>query len=236
MPKKTAANQLPLDFNAYDDRLVLIPAFSEHNDEAKTIFHEFIQGRLDTGADHGDTFIFNAASIAEHLNAKLRYPEEMSIVRLHETSGNFPGFSAMYRQTGWIFLNAEAELNRDHYYSYLLVVSLGLGSMYKNMDLLGKRAEKLVFEKLLPEKDVKSFFYERINHIPPTLAANISDYFKVPFALVLKRALQLQIISEEQYKMFLPVVYQVKNVKASTESYISTDDFTKDFQAEYPEK
>lgn len=224
MRKKTSNNQLSLTFTFHNDHLVYAPPYLTNLQESEILFAKLVDGSWSVDITTEENPLFSADPILAHLTAKLAYPEIVKIAHVHHSSPHFVGFSAIYKQVGLIFLNAASDLNTKNYYSYLLTSTLGLTSMYKDKVLLGERAEKLVFEKLLPSDDVKSFFYERITSIPPIVAANISEYFKVPFEYVLKRALQLQFITPEQYTLLLPVAKQIKHIKPSTELYVTQPD------------
>ena len=86
-----------------------------------------------------------------------------------------------------------------------MTASLGLYPAYPQPDALAQRAEKLVFEAFLPEKEVQTFFHKGINKFQPAQAMDIADFFRVPFVVVLKRALQLEIITDEQYRSFTTI-------------------------------
>ena len=76
---------------------------------------------------------------------------------------------------------------------------------YSQSETLCQRAEKLVNDAFLPEAEVKSFFHRGITKISPSLAMDIADFFRMPFAVILKRALTLEVISDEQYRSFMTV-------------------------------
>jgi len=146
-----------------------------------------------------------AQEIIQQIGHKLAYPEVIKIAQMRNADPLFQGFSAIYNQMGWIFVNASSDINERNYNIHLLAVSLGLHTSYANPETLLQRSEKLIFDVLLPFKEVESFFRTGISRIPANLAAEIAGFFKVPFAIVLKRALALEIITDEQYSSFITV-------------------------------
>ncbi len=208
MAKRISKNQLPLDYTVRGDRVVLALGQVESQQAATSLFEELMHGSwvIEPAGEVAD--VSSAQDIVRHLNVKLPFPEVIKIAQLHQAGEIFVGLSAIYRQKGWVFVNAHADANERFYHAYLLTATLGLYSSYANPDTLAQRAEQLIFKTLLPEGEVKSFFHEGITKIPGFLAADIADFFKVPFPMVLKRALQLEIISDEQYRNYMTVLPQ----------------------------
>ncbi|GAB2779502.1 hypothetical protein GCM10027275_23810 [Rhabdobacter roseus] len=230
MGKKQLKNQLPLDFSSRGDRIVLHLGQVPSQQAAEQLFEGLVQGRwmLEPAGEVAD--ISSAQVIVRHMGHKLPYPETIKIAQLHDVEASFTGFSAIYRQKGWIFINARSEANERCYQTYLLAASLGLYPSYSSAEALAARAEHLVFETLLPAKDVQSFFYEGITKIPAFLAADIADFFKVPFPMVLKRALQLGIVSDEQYRNFMTVT-PIASTKPS-ELFITQEGSMEDLESQ----
>jgi hypothetical protein len=205
MARKQPKNQFPLDFSVRGNRIVLHLGQMESQRAADQLFDGLINGEwmIEPAGEMAD--ISYAQDIVHHIGHKLPYPEGIKIAQLHNVDPVFKGFSAIYRQKGWVFVNAASEINERNYQIHLLTVSLGLNMSYSNPTSLANRAEQLIFDALLPYHDVESFFRDNISKIPGFLASDISNFFKVPFPMVLKRALQTSIITDEQYRTFMTV-------------------------------
>lgn len=205
MPKKQPKNQLSLDFSVRGNRMVLRLGQVESQKLADELFEGLIHGdwMIEPAGEVAD--ISYAHDIVHQIGHKLPYPEGIKIAQLHRVPDQFKGFSAIYKQKGWVFVNAASDSNERNYHIHLLTVSLGLNSSYSRAASLADRAEQLVFEALLPYADVESFFRSDISKMPDFMASEIAHFFKVPFAMVLKRALLLNIISDEQYRNFMTV-------------------------------
>ncbi len=228
MPKKQPKNQLPLDFSVRGNRIILHLGQVESQRAADNLFDGLVNGEwmIEPAGEVAD--ISYAQDIVHHIGHKLPYPEGIKIAQLHNVDQVFKGFSAIYRQKGWVFVNAASEINERNYHIHLLTVTLGLSSSYPNPVSLANRAEQLIFEALMPFHDVESFFRDDISKIPGFLANDISNFFKVPFPIVLKRALQLSIITDEQYRTFMTV----KPSSKPRELFISKDGNLDDLEAQ----
>ncbi|TDB64005.1 hypothetical protein [Arundinibacter roseus] len=205
MAKRLPKNQLPLDFSVRGDRMILALGQVESQRAAHGIFEELLAGNwlIEPAGEMAD--VSSAQDIIRQLGAKLPFPEVVKVAQLHSAPADFLGFAALFRQKGWVFVNALADANERYYHTYLLTSALGLYPSYPAPESMAQRAEQLVFQSLLPVQDVRSFFHEGITRLPGYLAADIADFFKVPFAIVLKRALQTNIITDEQFRHFMTV-------------------------------
>ena len=205
MPKKQPKNQLLLDFSVRGNRIVLHLGQVESQRIADQLFEGLVSGdwMIEPAGEVAD--ISYAQDIVHQIGHKLPYPEGIKIAQLHNVDPHFKGFSAIYHQKGWVFVNAASEINERNYHIHLLTVSLGLQTIYASTTSLANRSEQLIFEALLPFDEVESFFRTDISKIPGFLASDIANFFKVPFPMVLKRALQLRIISDDQYRSFMTV-------------------------------
>lgn len=193
------------------------------------LFQELVGGQwvIEPAGEVAD--VSSAQDVVSQLKVKLPFPEVIKVAQLHHAVPDFTGFSALFRQKGWIFITAQADANERCYHTYLLTASLGLYPSYPNATTLAQRAEQLVFDSLLPETEVSSFFREGITKIPGYLAADIADFFKVPFPVVLKRALQLGVISDEQYRNYMNV--QPEASGKPRELFIAQDGGLEDLEA-----
>jgi len=228
MRKKQPKNQLPLDFSVRGNRIVLHLGQVESRKSGDALFQGLMDGdwMIEPAGEAAD--ISYAQDIVHHIGHKLPYPEGIKIAQLHHVDEVFKGFSAIYHQKGWVFVNAKSEINERNYQIHLLTISLGLSSSYTSVTSLASRAEQLIFEALMPYEEIESFFRDDISTIPGFLASDIANFFKVPFAMVLKRALQLHVITDEQYRNFMTV----KPTSKPRELFISKDGNLDDLEAQ----
>lgn len=205
MPKKQPKNQLLLDFSVRGNRIVLHLGQVESQRIADQLFEGLVNGEwmIEPAGEVAD--ISYAQDIVHQIGHKLPYPEGVKIAQLHNVDPLFKGFSAIYHQKGWVFVNAASDINERNYHIHLLTVSLGLQTIYSSTASLAARSEQLIFEALLPFAEVESFFRTDISKMPGFLASDIANFFKVPFPMVLKRALALKIITDDQYRNFMTV-------------------------------
>ena len=145
MPRKQPKNQLPLDFSVRGNRIVLHLGQVESQRSADALFDGLINGdwMIEPAGEAAD--ISYAQDIVHQIGHKLPYPEGIKIAQLHHVDDVFKGFSAIYRQKGWVFVNAKADINERNYQIHLLTVSLGLSSSYPTTASLANRAEQLIF-------------------------------------------------------------------------------------------
>ncbi|NIJ51523.1 hypothetical protein [Dyadobacter arcticus] len=230
MAKKQPKNQLLLDFSVRGNRTVLQLGQVESRKKADQLFEGLINGdwMIEPAGEVAD--ISYAQDIVHQIGHKLPYPEGVKIAQLHNVDPIFKGFSAIYRQKGWVFVNAASEINERNYQIHLLTVSLGLQTLYASTTSLAARSEQLIFEALLPYKEVESFFRNDISKIPDFLASDIANFFKVPFPMVLKRALALKIISDEQYRIFMTITPAASS--KPRELFLSKDGSIDDLEAQ----
>ncbi|MFN4147354.1 MAG: hypothetical protein ACK4GN_16125 [Runella sp.] len=201
--KKSPPNQFAIDFKLQDRPLLHLGQATAQR-EGEAIFQQLLSGEwlLEPAGEAAD--VSSCHEIVQKLGKRLAYPENMRVAQLHNATQDFKGFSALFQNKGWVFVNAKADEYERHYYTCLLTASLGIYSAYSK-EYWHERAEKLVFEAYLPAEEVKSFFHKGITKISPSLAMDISDFFRMPFAVVLKRALALEVISDEQYRNFMTI-------------------------------
>ncbi|QRR03503.1 hypothetical protein [Dyadobacter sandarakinus] len=230
MARKQPKNQLSLDYSVRGNRMVLRLGQVESQRVADFVFEGLINGDwvIEPAGDAAD--ISYAQDIVHQIGHKLPYPEGIKIAQLHQVAPTFKGFSAIYKQKGWVFVNAASDINERNYHIHLLTVSLGLHALYTNTESLCARSEQLIFDALLPFEEVESFFRTDISKISGALAADIANFFKVPFPMVLKRALALKIISDEQYRNFMSVT-PVRSARPR-ELFVTKDGSIDDLEAQ----
>ncbi|WP_028667416.1 hypothetical protein [Runella zeae] len=202
--KKQPINQFAIDFRLQNRTLLHLGQIAAQR-QGEELFQALLNEEwlLEPAGEVAD--VSSGQDIIRQLGRRLSYPETVKVAQLHRLETEFVGFSALYQDKGWVFINARADEHERYYYTSLLVASLGLYMAYPKVDVLYQRAEKLIFDALLPESEVQSFFHRGITKISPSLAMDIADFFRVPFFVVLKRALTLEVISDEQYRNFMTV-------------------------------
>src|SRR5690606_34526245 len=126
MPKKQPKNQLSLDFSVRGNRIVLHLGQVESQRLADHLFMGLVNGdwMIEPAGEVAD--VSYAQDIVHQIGHKLPYPEGIKIAQLHNVDLAFKGFSAIFRQKGWVFVNAASEINERNYHIHLLTVSLGL--------------------------------------------------------------------------------------------------------------
>jgi hypothetical protein len=210
--KKYPVNQFAIDFRL-QDRTLLHLGQTVAQREGERLFQGLLNKDwlLEPAGEAAD--VSSGQEIIRQLGRRLSYPEKVKVAQLHNIETEFIGFSALYQDKGWVIVNARAEEHDRHYHTCLLTASLGLYMNYSNSETLCQRAEALVLEAFLPKAEVQTFFHHGITKISPSLAMDIADFFRMPFAVVLKRALSFEVISDEQYRNFMTVKpeYPVKS-------------------------
>lgn len=203
--KKEISNQSVIDFDSQADRVILALGQNEARAIANNIFEALLRGEwiLEPPGEAAD--LSSAHDIVKQLGRKLPYPETIKVAQLHQVSRSFVGFSAYYQQKGWVFVNAQANEYERHFYTAMLTASLGLHLSYSQTETLAQRSEQLVFDTFLPENEISTFFHKSISKFSPALALDISDFFRLPFPIILKRALALQVIEDEQYRNLMTI-------------------------------
>ena len=207
--RKQSSDQFLLDFNFQTNRVLIHLGQIKAQRIGEKLFQDLLNQEwvLEPAGEAAD--LSSANAIIRQLGRKLPYPAAIKIAQIHNQEVDFLGFSALYQQQGWVFINAKLSDYERHYYTFLLTASLGLNQSYPETMLLVPRAEKLVFDVLLPANEIETFFHKSISKFPTTQALDIADFFRVPFPIILKRALQLDIITDEQYRNFMTVSLKI---------------------------
>jgi Zn-dependent peptidase ImmA (M78 family) len=229
MARKTPKNQLPLDFTVSSERLILVLGQPAQQQAAREFFDGLCAGQwvLEPAGEVAD--VSSAQEIIRQLGGRLAFPEVVKVAQLHQADTSFVGFSAVYKQKGWVVVNAQADAPERSYHTHVLTATLGLFTAYPSTEALYHRAEQLVMAHLLPAQEVATFFYEGISTITATLAHDIASFFNVPYSVVLKRALALGIVTDEQFRQFMTVKPARK--ANGQELYISPEGSLDDLEA-----
>lgn len=126
---------------------------------------------------------------------RLRFPAELIAGELRGTPG-LTGFSAMFRQQGWVILPAELSGMYKNLFLNILAASIGLDALYSSRAELLAEAERVALAALLPELEVRKFFGIKLSRFPDSFRHEVSAYYNLPFDYVLKRASHLGLVSE----------------------------------------
>ncbi len=221
MAKKQPKNQLGLDFSVRGDRMIYVINDESNRDISRQLFDKLLrrEWELEPAGETAD--ISSGQEEIRVIGHRLLYPEQVKIARVFNQSPDFLGFSAIYNGKGWVFVNAESESYERRFSIFFLTATLGLYTTYTVEDSLRARSEQLVLDALMPEKDMKTFLPDSDTPLTPSLAGDMSDFFKVPYNKIAARAFQLDIITDDQLREF-PSVRPQSN-KSTKEIFISHD-------------
>ena len=128
--------------------------------------------------------------------ARLRFPDELIAGEIRGEKG-LTGFSAKFRQQGWIILPAELSAMYKNLFLNILAASIGLEHLYSTKKELLVEAERVGLAAMLPEAEVRKFFGLRLSRFPDSFRSEVANYFNLPFDYVLKRANHLGMVSEQ---------------------------------------
>lgn len=221
MAKKQPKNQLGLDFSVRGDRMIYVINDESNRDLSRKLFDKLLQREWELEPAGETADISSGQDEIRTIGHRLLYPEQVKIARVFGQPHHFLGFSAIYNQKGWVFVNAESDSYERRFSIFLLVTTLGLYPTYPQEDSLKIRAEQIVFDVLMPEKDMRSFLPESDTVLTTVLAADMSDFFKVPYARIPERVLQLGLMTSEQFQAFPKV--RIQPSSGPKEIYISHD-------------
>lgn len=127
---------------------------------------------------------------------RLRFPDELIAGEIRGEQG-LTGFSAKFREQGWVILPAELSAMYKNLFLNILSASIGLEYQYSSRKELLVEAEKVALAAMLPEAEVRKFFGLRLSRFPDSFRSEVANYFNLPFDYVLKRANHLGMVSEQ---------------------------------------
>ena len=127
---------------------------------------------------------------------RLRFPDELVAGEIRGEQG-LTGFSAKFREQGWIILPAELSAMYKNLFLNILAASIGLEHQYPSRTELLAEAERVALAALLPEAEVRKFFGLRLSKFPDSFRSEVANYFNLPFDYVLKRANHVGLVSEQ---------------------------------------
>ncbi len=109
---------------------------------------------------------------------------------------NLTGFAALFRGQGWVILPTELSGIDKNLNLNILTAAIGLSKLYSVRKELFDEAERVALAALLPEAEIRNFFGLRLSKYPDGFRSEVSNYFNLPFAYILKRAQQLGVVSD----------------------------------------
>ncbi|UFH56693.1 hypothetical protein [Spirosoma sp. KNUC1025] len=127
---------------------------------------------------------------------RLRFPDEFIAGEIRGEQG-LTGFSAKFREQGWVILPSELSAMYKNLFLNILAASIGLEYLYPSRKELLAEAERTALAAMLPEAEIRKFFGLRLSRFPDSFRSEVSNYFNLPFDYVLKRANHLGMVSEQ---------------------------------------
>ncbi|RCR68782.1 hypothetical protein [Larkinella punicea] len=193
-------NQFQIDFLAAFRRMLVSLGDSQSSPVNETIFVK-LSDQWENNRQLPADLLFQKSPVEAVVyrlsksDDRLQFPEEVIAGDLRGIPG-LTGFAAKFREQGWVILPNELSGAYKQLYLHILTAALGLEHLYTNRNELLAEAERVALAALLPETEIRSFFGVRLSRFPDSFRMDVSNYFNLPFELVLKRAHQLEIISD----------------------------------------
>ncbi|MGM9506491.1 hypothetical protein ACS5NO_02160 [Larkinella sp. GY13] len=193
-------NQFQIDFLAAFRRMLVSLGDSQSSPVNETIFVK-LSDQWENNRQLPADLLFQKSPVEALVyrlsksDDRLQFPEEVIAGDLRGIPG-LTGFAAKFREQGWVILPNELSGAYKQLYLHILTAAIGLEHLYTNRNELLAEAERVALAALLPETEIRSFFGVRLSRFPDSFRMDVSNYFNLPFELVLKRAHQLEIISD----------------------------------------
>lgn len=127
---------------------------------------------------------------------RLRFPAELIAGEIRGEQG-LTGFSAQFREQGWVILPAELSAMYRNLFLNILTASVGLEHLYPSRPVLLAEAERVALAAMLPEEEIRKFFGLRLSRFPDSFRSEVVNYYNLPFDYVLKRANHAGLVSEQ---------------------------------------
>ncbi|GAB3641549.1 hypothetical protein [Spirosoma arcticum] len=127
---------------------------------------------------------------------RLQFPTELIAGEIRGEQG-LTGFSAKFREQGWVILPAELSAMYKNLFLNILTASVGLEHLYPSRPALLAEAERMALEAMLPEDEIRKFFGLRLSRFPDSFRSEVVNYYNLPFDYVLKRANHAGLVSEQ---------------------------------------
>ena len=193
-------NQFQIDFLAAFRRMLVSLGDSQSSPVNETIFVK-LSDQWENNRQLPTDLLFQKSPVEAVVyrlsksDDRLQFPEELIAGDLRGVPG-LTGFAAKFREQGWVILPNELTGAYKQLYLHILTAAIGLEHLYTTRNELLAEAERVALAALLPETEIRSFFGVRLSRFPDSFRMDVSNYFNLPFELVMKRAHQLEIISD----------------------------------------
>ncbi|RRB04201.1 hypothetical protein [Larkinella rosea] len=193
-------NQFQIDFLAAFRRMLVSLGDSQNSPVNETIFVK-LSDQWENNRQLPADLLFHKSPVEAVVyrlsksDDRLQFPEELIAGDLRGVPG-LTGFAAKFREQGWVILPNELTGAYKQLYLHILTATVGLEHLFTNRNELLAEAERVALAALLPETEIRSFFGVRLSRFPDSFRTDVSNYFNLPFEYVLKRAHQLEIISD----------------------------------------
>jgi hypothetical protein len=206
--RQSNPNQLQIDFLASFRQMLVSLGNAENLPVNESLFMRMTDQWENTRAIPADLLftkspveavVFRLQKIDLEQNdgtARLQFPNELIAGEIRGEKG-LTGFSAKFRQQGWIILPAELSAMYKNLFLNILAASIGLEHLYSTKKELLVEAERVGLAAMLPEAEVRKFFGLRLSRFPDSFRSEVANYFNLPFDYVLKRANHLGMVSEQ---------------------------------------
>lgn len=194
-------NQLQIDFLAAFRQMLVSLGSSENLPVNESLFMRMTDQWENTRAIPADLLFTKSPVEAvvfrlQKTDDRLRFPAELIAGEIRGEKG-LTGFSAKFREQGWVILPAELSAMYKSLFLNILAASVGLEHLYSSRKELLTEAERVALEAMLPEAEVRKFFGLRLSRFPDSFRSEVANYFNLPFDYVLKRANHLGMVSEQ---------------------------------------
>jgi hypothetical protein len=201
MKRRSTPNQLQIDFLATFRRMLISLGSPDNLPVNESLFMRLTDQWESTQVIPAD-LLFQKSPIEaivfrlQKNDDRLRFPTELIAGEIRGEQG-LTGFSAKFREQGWVILPAELSAMYKNLFLNILSASIGLDYLYPSRIELLAEAERVALTAMLPEEEVRKFFGLRLSRFPDSFRSEVSNYFNLPFDYVLKRANHLNLVSEQ---------------------------------------
>lgn len=194
-------NQLQIDFLAAFRRMLISLGNPENLPANESLFMRMTDQWESTRVMPADLLFTKSPVEAvvfrlQKSDDRLAFPDELIAGEIRGEQG-LTGFSAKFRQQGWVILPAELSAMYKNLFLNILAASVGLEHLYPSRNELLTEAERVALAAMLPEEEVRKFFGLRLSKFPDSFRSEVSNYFNLPFDYVLKRANHIGLVSEQ---------------------------------------
>lgn len=212
MKRRSISNQLQIDFLAAFRRMLISLGNPDNLPVNESLFMRMTDQWENTQVMPAD-LLFHKSPIEavvfrlQKTDDRLQFPSELIAGEIRGEQG-LTGFSAKFRDQGWVILPAELSAMYKNLFLNILGASIGLEYLYPSRIELLAEAERVALAAMLPEEEVRKFFGLRLSKFPDSFRSEVANYFNLPFDYVLKRANHLGLVSEQV----------IEEVRANTQS------------------